>query len=100
MEIEFALASKYKHIFTKGYTPNWTTQIFKIRVIRNTNSITFLLEDYRGQAIVGGSYANELMKTQYPNTKLIEKVIKTKENQSFVKWLDFSNEHNSWINKN
>lgn len=32
--------SKYKHVFEKGYTPNWTAEIFKIIKIQNTNPIT------------------------------------------------------------
>ena len=34
--------SKYKHQFVKGYTPKWTTEIFKIRTIRITNPATYL----------------------------------------------------------
>lgn len=91
--------SKYKHIFAKGYTPNWTTEIFKIRTLQNTNPITYLLEDYQRNPIVGGFYEHELLKTHFPNTYLIENVIKTKGHQAYVKWLGFSNQHNSWINK-
>jgi len=28
--------SKYKHVFEKGYTPNYTTKIFKTRKLKNT----------------------------------------------------------------
>ena len=28
--------SKYKHIFSKGYTPNWSEEIFVIKKIKNT----------------------------------------------------------------
>jgi len=28
--------SKYKHVFEKGYTPNYTAEIFKIRMKKNT----------------------------------------------------------------
>lgn len=92
--------SKYKHIFEKGYTPNWTTEIFKIKSIQNTYPATNILEDYQGNAIKGGFYDEELSKTRYPDTFLVEKVLKTKDERAFVKWLGFSNDHNSWINKN
>lgn len=92
--------SKYKHVFDKGYTPNWTTEIFKIRCIQNTFPVTYLLEDYQGQPVLGGFYEHELLRTQYPNTYLIEKIIKTRGNRALVKWLGFSDQHNSWINKN
>lgn len=36
--------SKYKHVFEKGYTPNWTTEVFTIRkVLHMTHPITYLL---------------------------------------------------------
>ena len=31
--------SKYKHIFAKGYTPNWSEEIFVVDKIKNTVSI-------------------------------------------------------------
>ncbi|XP_065371819.1 uncharacterized protein LOC135963769 [Calliphora vicina] len=92
--------SKYKNIFEKGYTPNWTTEIFTIRSIQNTNPPTYILEDYEGNPIKGGFYKEEILRTSYPNSYLIEKVLKTKANKVYVKWLGFSNQHNSWINKN
>ena len=42
---DFVRISKYKHIFGKGYTPNWTTEIFKIKKVQNTKPITYLLQD-------------------------------------------------------
>lgn len=91
--------SKYKHIFDKGYTPNWTTEVFKIKTIQNTNPTTYILADYEGNAIKGGFYEYELMKTRYPNNYLVEKILSTRGNRVLVKWLGFSSEHNSWINK-
>lgn len=91
--------SKYKNIFEKGYTPNWTTEIFKIRSVQNTNPTTYLLEDYQGNPIKGGFYKEEIQSTRFPNTYLVEKVLKTKEDKAFVKWLGFPSHHNSWINK-
>lgn len=91
--------SKYKNIFEKGYTPNWTTEIFKIRDIQVTNPITYLLEDYEGHPIQGGFYKEEILRTRYPNVYLVEKVLRTKGDKVLVKWLGFSNLHNSWIRK-
>lgn len=91
--------SKYKHVFEKGFTPNWTTEIFKIKSIKNTYPTTYILEDYQGNPIKGGFYNEELSKTRYPNTYLVEKILKTDGDRVFVKWLGFPNDHNSWINK-
>ena len=91
--------SKHKHIFEKGYTPNWTTEIFKIKRIQITNPTTYILEDYQGNTIKGGFYEHELLKTKYPRIFLVEKVLKTKGSKAFVKWLGFPTEHNSWVDK-
>ena len=91
--------SKFKHVFEKGYTPNWTTEIFTINKIRNTVPFTYMLKDYRNDTIVGSFYEQELLKVQNPDVCLIEKVMKRNGNKIFVKWLGFDNSHNSWINK-
>lgn len=96
---DYVRISKYKHVFEKGYTPNWTTEIFRIKTLKNTYPTTYILEDYQGNPIKGGFYDEELTKTQYPETFLVEKVLKTRGKKAFVKWLGFSSEHNSWINK-
>lgn len=90
--------SKYKHVFEKGYTPNWTTELFKIKNVKNTDPVTYLLTDYMENEIKGSFYEYELNKTNFPDKYLVEKVIKKKSNgDSYVKWLGFSPEHNSCI---
>lgn len=91
--------SKYREVFEKGYTPNWSNEVFKIVKIRRTNPTTYLLEDARGQEIKGGFYEYELQKTNYPNEFLVEKILKRKGDKLFVKWLGFDKSHNSWISK-
>lgn len=66
--------SKYKHIFEKGYTPNWTTEVFTISQIKNTNPITYILNDYENKNIKGCFYEYELLKTSQPNIYLIQKI--------------------------
>lgn len=96
---DFVRISKYKHVFEKGYTPNWTTEIFKIVKVQHTYPVSYILEDYQGNKIKGGFYEMELMRTKYPNLYLVEKIIKTRGNRALVKWLGFSSEHNSWVQK-
>lgn len=93
--------SKYKHIFEKSYTPNWTTEIFRIRKVqRNTDPITYLLKDYQDKEINGTVYPEELQLVQHPDLYLVEKILRKRGNQVYVKWLGFDNSHNSWINQN
>lgn len=57
--------SKYKHNFSKGCTPNWTTEIFTIAQVLNTNPITYLLKDSFNNIITGCFYKEEIRKTKF-----------------------------------
>ncbi|KAF0714175.1 Uncharacterized protein FWK35_00032508 [Aphis craccivora] len=52
--------SKYKHIFSKGYTPNWTTEIFTVSKVLQTNPVTYQLKDGSDNIILGGLYEQEI----------------------------------------
>lgn len=95
--------SKYKSAFEKGYTPSWSTELFKIVKLNNTNPPTYLIESSEGEPIKGCFYEAELQKTNIPDVYLVEKIlkrrIKNNVEQFFVKWLGFSNQFNSWIDK-
>ena len=89
--------SKQKAVFAKGYTPNWGTEIFKITQVQATRPVTYILEDLKGNPIKGGFYAEELQKTKFPDFYLVEKVLRRKKGEAYVKWLGFDSSHNSWI---
>ncbi|XP_043483549.1 uncharacterized protein LOC122512010 [Leptopilina heterotoma] len=91
--------SKNKHIFEKGYTRNWTTEIFTISQIKSTKPVTYKLKDYQDQPIESGFYEEEISKVKYPDIYIIEKVLKNRRDKVFVKWLGFDNSLNSWIKK-
>ena len=48
--------SKYKNIFAKGYTPNWSEEVFIIKEIKNTVSWTYVINDLYGEEITGTFY--------------------------------------------
>ena len=79
--------------------PNWSTEVFTIRKIQLTNPTTYLLKDIENKDIGGGFYKEQLQKVKYPDVYLVEKVLKKKGTRVFVKWLGFSDKHNSWIDK-
>ncbi|XP_050455073.1 uncharacterized protein LOC126853402 [Cataglyphis hispanica] len=91
--------SKYKTIFKKGYTPNWTIKVFKIIKVQHINSVTYLLEDYHKKSVAGAFYEHELHRANYPNMYLVKKVLRKKGDKVYVKWLGFDGSHNSWIHK-
>ena len=55
--------SKFKNIFAKGYTPNWSTQIFIIDKINDTVPYTYNIKDLNGEEIIGSFYDRELQKS-------------------------------------
>ncbi|XP_068689705.1 uncharacterized protein [Montipora foliosa] len=91
--------SKYKrNVFDKGYTPNWTEEVFTVDKIQYTNPITYKLKDLRGEDIQGSFYEPELLKAKQDIFR-IDKVIRRdyKKKQALVKWKGYSDEFNSWI---
>ncbi|XP_025264476.1 uncharacterized protein LOC112639392 [Camponotus floridanus] len=91
--------SKYKTLFEKGYTPNWTAEIFRVAEVRRTNPATYLLKDSRGESIAGGFYEHELQRVSDPDVYLVERVLRRKGDAVLVKWLGMDRSHNSWIDK-
>ena len=55
--------SKYKNIFAKGYTRNWSEEVFVISKIKNTVPWTYLINDLNGEQITGSFYDKELQIT-------------------------------------
>ena len=48
--------SKYKNIFAKGYTPNWTEEVFVIKNVKNTVTWTYVIYDLNGEEVVATFY--------------------------------------------
>ena len=90
--------SKYKNIFTKGYSPNWSEETFVINKIKNTVPWTYVINDLNGEEIIGSFYEKEWQKTNQKEFR-IEKVLKKKGDELYVKWKGYDNSFNSWINK-
>ena len=88
--------TKKKKDFEKGYTTRWTEEIFTIKEIRETNPITYKLEDLQGEEIKGTFYEPELQKTEQQIYR-IEKVIEKEKGRSFVKWKGYPDKFNSWV---
>ena len=55
--------SKYKNIFAKGYTPNWSEEVFVIKKFKNTVPWTYAISDLKSEEIIGTFYEKELQKT-------------------------------------
>ena len=76
--------SKYENIFAKGYTLNWSEEIFVIKEIKNTVPWTYVINNLNGEEIIETFYEKELQKINQQEFR-IEKVIKKKGNKPYVK---------------
>ena len=62
---DWVRVSKVKRIFEKGYTANWSQEIFKIIAVDIMEPPVYYLEDYNGESIKGCFYTEELQKLNY-----------------------------------
>ena len=82
---DYVRISKYKDIFSKGYTQNWSEEVFVIKKVKNAVPWTYFINDLNGEEIIGTFYEKELQKTNQQKFR-IEKVIQKKANKLYVKW--------------
>ena len=70
--------SLLKNTFEKGYTSNWSEQIYVIDDIKTSNVHYYYLKDLNGEKLDGSFYQEELLKTNMKDNDLyiIEKIIK------------------------
>ena len=95
------ISLKRRQLFDKP-TGNikWSEELFKIYKINKSNVITYQIKDMNDEIIKGILYERELLKTKNTTDEyIIEKILKTKGNQMYVKWRGYSNNFNSWVNK-
>ena len=59
--------SKFKNIFAKGYTANWSKEIFIVDKINDTVPYTYNIKDLNGEEIIGTFYDKELQKSILSN---------------------------------
>ena len=85
-------------MFDKGYTPNWSEEVFTVDEIQSTVPVTYKLKDLRGEDIQGSFYEPELLKAKQEVFR-IDKVIRRdyKKKQASVKWKGYSDDFNSWL---
>jgi hypothetical protein len=97
---DFVRIAKKTEVFDKGFLINWSFEIFKVKNVYKTLPYVYDLIDLNNNEIKGKFYEFEMQKTRFPDTYLVQKVLKKKNNKIYVKYLGFDNTHNEWINKN
>ena len=89
--------SKYKSIFSKGYAPNWSEEVFLVDKVKNTVPWTYVVSDLNGENIIGSFYEKELQKASQVKLR-IEKVLKRKGDKMYGKWKEYDNSFNTFLN--
>ena len=59
--------SKYKNIFAKESTLNWSEEVFVIKKVKNTVPRTYVINDLNDEEIIGTFYEKGLQKTNNKN---------------------------------
>ena len=96
------ISLKRRELFDKP-TGNikWSEELFRIHSKHKSNVKTYKIKDSNDEIIKGIFYEKELQLTKNTTGEyVIEKILKTNKNKIYVKWRGYSNNFNSWIDKN
>ena len=93
--------SKYKTTFSKGYTPNWSEEIFLVSEQLPRTPCVYRIKDLKDERVEGIFYEHELQKiTNDEEVFKVEKILRTrtknKIKEVFVKWIGYPEKFNSW----
>lgn len=94
--------SKYKHVFEKGYLPNFTTEIFTVTQKIEREPPVYKLSDKNKEPIDGVFYGAELVKVvERDNIYRIESILERRTRKGIkeilVKWEGYDKQFNQWI---
>ena len=95
------ISLKRRDLFDKPSSNiKWSEELFKIHSIKKSNVITYKIKDLNNEIIEGIFYEKELQKTKnISGVYIIEKIIRKNKDKYLVKWRNYSNEFNSWVDK-
>ena len=82
---------------SKTFLQNWSEEVFIVSKIKDTVRRTYVISDLNGEPITGSFYEKELQKTNQKEFR-IEKLIKRKGDELYVKCKEEDNSFNSSIN--
>ena len=93
--------AKLQNTFAKGYSQQWTEELFTVTKVHLTTPPVYSVKDYKNQEIDGRFYAQELQKVGEKEEYIIEKIVgerkKGKRKEYLVKWLGYNDSWNSYI---
>jgi hypothetical protein len=101
---DFVRIAKARDAFERGYTPNWTKEIFKVKkIVMGQRPLVYQIEDMSGEDIKGTFYRQERQHVKKAETRRVEKTLQSRyvrgKKQYFVKWMGYPDSFNSWIDE-
>lgn len=82
----------------KSYYPMFTDRVYTVRrIIKGDRRFLYKLEDHKHKELPRSFYAEELLLISPDTLYRIEKVIKRKGNKALVKYLNYDDDANEWI---
>ena len=96
------ISLKRRDLFDKpSANIKWSEELFKIHSINKSNVITYKIKDLNNNIIKGIYYEKELQESKNtPGVYIIEKIIRKNKDKYLVKWRNYSNDFNSYVDKN
>lgn len=100
-EGDYVRISREKKRFEKGYTWNWSEEIYKItRVLRHTVPC-YKIHDLDGDEVIGSFYEAELQKVTKPEQFEIEYIVQSEgkgnSQKHLVHWRGYTDKSRSWV---
>ena len=90
--------SKYQNIFTKGYVPNQSEEVFVIKKVKKHCTMVKCYQCSSSRRDCKNFFEKEVQKTNQKEYR-VEKVIKRKCNKLHGERKGYDSSFNSWINK-
>ena len=80
----------------------WSEELFKIHCIDKSNVVLYKIKNMNNEIIQGIFHEKELQlsKMKEDSLYIIEKIIRKVGDKYLIKWRNYSNDFNSWIDKN
>ena len=96
--------SKYKSVFAKGYTANWSEEIFVVSEQIARDPRVYKIRDLAGEQVEGIFYESELQKISnkeedegvFKVEAILRTRIRNKQKEVLIKWLGYPEKFNSW----
>ena len=97
LSLKLVIIIEYQNII-KGYIRNQSEEVFAIKNVKNTLPWTYVISDLNGEEIFGTFYEKDFEKLNQKEFR-VEKVMKRIVDKLYLKWKEYHNSFNSWIDK-